>query len=232
MGSSQAIGNIIASALGMTSKDQGQGGSNAQLTLAIASDGSAIVLNGVTTSLPAQQAPQMTGSAEIGNVNLGGNNVPYTKRGSQVIIEGQTLNPGVTATVDGHTLSLASDSQVVVVSGDSSSTMNLHPTATTTLHGSDDANMQTGAVTVDGKTVGYTDSGSVLVIGDQTLSRGHSVVVSGESQTTQTTHRQGSVSRTHAAAGPSSTTSDASVLSLGWYGLLAMMASLILPGVL
>ncbi|KAK4497875.1 hypothetical protein PRZ48_010530 [Zasmidium cellare] len=99
---SQAIGDAIASVLGMTSKE---GSVGSPLTLAMPSDGSAIIVNGVTTSI-SRADPQATGGgAQTGMITVDGNAIGYTSSDGVLAIGGQTLSRGGSVVLTGKTSS-------------------------------------------------------------------------------------------------------------------------------
>lgn len=105
-------------------------------TYSLASDGGALVVNGQTSTIddPAvtiTAAPILI-SAGAGVVTAGSEALPFTSLGGDVVIGGTTLASGEAAVVvvNGHTLSLLNPSQIVVVSGSVTRTLELNPTST------------------------------------------------------------------------------------------------------
>ncbi|KAF2173469.1 hypothetical protein M409DRAFT_15750 [Zasmidium cellare ATCC 36951] len=94
--SSQAIGDVIASVLGMTSKGNSN---NSPLTLAMAPDGSALIVNGVTTTVSGAD------SEATGMITVAGNTMGYTSADGTLIIGDQTLTRGGSVTLRGKSSS-------------------------------------------------------------------------------------------------------------------------------
>lgn len=135
--SSQAIGDVIASVLGMTGQDQGsgQGDGGGQVTLAMASDGSEIVVNGVTThagSQVATSADDSENSPQTGMITVDGNTMGYTSSDGMIVIGDQTLSQGGTVTLKGESSSSSSSSSTTARRPSSASQSQAAQTAATT----------------------------------------------------------------------------------------------------
>ncbi|KAM3415683.1 hypothetical protein BST61_g9201 [Cercospora zeina] len=107
-------------------------------TFSLASDGGAIVVNGQTTPIEAAvgeiitAAPVVTAAA-AGGIVAGSVTLSFTGFESELVFGGsQTLDSarGKTVVVNGQTLSLLNPSQIVVISGTSTKTLDLSPTTT------------------------------------------------------------------------------------------------------
>lgn len=102
-------------------------------TISLAPDGSYVVVNGVTSSLPGQAHATITNPPVL---TIGSQTITAAPgTGTTFIISGQTLTPGGTITVDGTTISLAPGAtEVVYGSAGRSTTEVLFPATTTRVY--------------------------------------------------------------------------------------------------
>ncbi|EME79489.1 uncharacterized protein MYCFIDRAFT_208806 [Pseudocercospora fijiensis CIRAD86] len=200
---SPSVADIIASVMGMTAPNNGRPGT--AVTLAYATDGSAIVVNGATASLGNENHNAGNSVVRSGTISVAGTSYPWSKVGSSVIIDGQSLSPGARIAVNGQTISLVGDSHVVAISGDVTSTMNLEATATSAL-----SEGSGGVITGGSNTLSYTTSGGVLVIGGHTLTPGETITLGAESSTPTASTTQHTSSRSNTAAHSTATTTSGS----------------------
>ncbi|KAI5370901.1 hypothetical protein Slin14017_G017800 [Septoria linicola] len=122
-----------AFAVGSTTLSQGAAVTLAGTTYSLASDGSNIVVDGTTRSIevPSNIITAAPESAGAGVVTAGGSTLSFIGLSSEVVIGGQTLSiDASTAVIDGQTLSLLNPSQIVVISGTSTRTLDLMATTT------------------------------------------------------------------------------------------------------
>lgn len=138
-------------------------------TIALPTSGSAIVVDGTTSTLPSEPA-QTSQSAvlTIGTTNLAFSVLPSS---TGIIIAGQTLTPGSTITAAGHTIALPATGSAIIIDGTTSTL----PTQTTTQAA------QTGELTIGTQTLPFTllPSSSGILIGTQTLIPGSTITASG-----------------------------------------------------
>lgn len=127
-------------------------------TISLADAGTAVVVNGVTKTIP-------QGTAASGAILTIGDRTYTARSGPNFVIEGQTLIPGEAITFDGTSVSLAPGGTAVVVNG---VTQRLASTTAT----------KAAVLTIGGQT--YTaQSGASYVIGSRTLYAGSAVTVDG-----------------------------------------------------
>jgi hypothetical protein len=118
-------------------------------TISLAAGATALVINGQTSSLTTGAQPVITNAPLL---TVGSNTFTATS-GTTYIIDGQTLTPGGTITVDGTTISLAPGAtQLVYGSSGSSTTTALFPATTTKTQGtSGTASASAGASGINGQ---------------------------------------------------------------------------------
>ncbi|KAF7197123.1 hypothetical protein HII31_01548 [Pseudocercospora fuligena] len=99
----------------------------------LASDASDLFVNGRATPINIQ-GPAASISAAVGSITAASNTLAFTALGQDSLVIGsQTLGHGNeygTVVIDGNTLSLLNPSQVLLVSGTMTSTLDLNPTTT------------------------------------------------------------------------------------------------------
>ncbi|KAF7185917.1 hypothetical protein HII31_12790 [Pseudocercospora fuligena] len=213
---SPSVADIIASVMGMTTPNNGRPGT--AVTLAYATDGSAIVVNGATASL-GSETPNAGGPVRYGTISVARNTYHWSQLGSTVLINGQSLPPGARIAINGQTMSLVGASQVVAISGDATSTVNLQATATSAL--SEGAE---GVITGVSNTLSYATSGGTLVISGHTLTPGETITLgdASSSSTARTTRHTSSRSGTAAQSTATTTSGSKKAVSIPgkWQGLL------------
>ena len=135
-------------------------------TMSLASDGSAVVINGQTQTLGGSGGGSNTAAMTAPAVLtfIGQTFVPNA--GSSYLISGQTLTPGGVITVSGTTISLASDDSAVVINGQ-----------TQTLSSGGAAMTAPAILTIDGQTFA-PNAGSSYFISGQTLTPGGQITFS------------------------------------------------------
>lgn len=147
-------------------------------TYSLPATGAGIVVNGVTMPNAAPGSPITIGNVVatptvvpasaggVGSITLGSQTLQYSAAGSNYIFSSQTLAPGQQITVSGETLSLGPSGVLVA---DGSLTRTLQQPATVT-----------GVLAVGSGTVAFTEIGSDVVIGGNTLAPGSTMIVNGE----------------------------------------------------
>ncbi|KAK4610693.1 hypothetical protein CLAFUW4_14060 [Fulvia fulva] len=227
------VGGYIATGLGLTIPNNGGqnsggpndgGQNNGDVTIAVAPGGQGLVINGATTTLDAH-SPGRTGSggssesAEVGVITIAGQPRTFIKQGSQVIIDGQTINPGGSAVVGGQTVTLGSDGSHVVVGSDGShvvvgsssgqTTVELKPTGTASISGGD----RTGYITAAGSTLAYSVIDGTTLIDGKTLKPDSAVTLT-SARSSHSTTKMSNSQTTSTEDRPTSTTSTGAVVSM------------------
>ena len=142
----------------------------ADVIYSLAPSGSELISNGVPVAIsPLVYDPERTQQPLVLTV---GGKVYTADASSELLIEGQTLAPGGTAiTIAGTPISLAAGASQAIVGG---STVDIHPAGITSGPGAEHG----PALTFAGSTYSANSLGQ-LIIGEQTLSPGAAITVSG-----------------------------------------------------